>query len=71
MAKGPITEEKIKISGDGAKMSRIANFILLPFSIISDKENIMSAYGNIAFMCFALCSSREHVHIPSHGNVDL
>ena len=40
--------EKVKISGDGAKMSRIANFIVLSFSIISDEEQIMSAYGKKA-----------------------
>jgi hypothetical protein len=40
--------EKVKISGDGAKMSRIANFIVLSFSIISDEEKIMSAYGKKA-----------------------
>lgn len=51
MDKGPITKERIKISGDGAKMSRIANFIVMSFSIISDEEHIMSAYGNEAFFC--------------------
>lgn len=40
--------EKVKISGDGAKMSRIANFIVLSFSIISDEEKIMSPYGKKA-----------------------
>lgn len=42
--------EKIKISGDGAKISRITNFIVLSFSLISDEEQSMSAYGKKALV---------------------
>ena len=37
--------QKIKISGDGAKMSRLTNFIVLSFSLLSDGEKVMSAKG--------------------------
>lgn len=36
---------QIRISGDGAKISRIANFVVLSFSILEDEESVMSAYG--------------------------
>ena len=42
--------EKVKISRDGAKISRIANFIVLSFSLIGDEEQIMSAYGKKALV---------------------
>jgi hypothetical protein len=32
----------VKISGDGAKMSRITNFVVLTFSLLSEGENVMS-----------------------------
>ncbi|XP_028417141.1 uncharacterized protein LOC114541415 [Dendronephthya gigantea] len=37
---------KIKISGDGAVMTRTSNFILLSFSLLQTGENVMSAKGN-------------------------
>jgi len=40
-----ITEAKVRIGGDGAKMSRIASFVVLSFSLLGDEESIMSAYG--------------------------
>ncbi|KAK3743284.1 hypothetical protein QZH41_017319, partial [Actinostola sp. cb2023] len=39
-----ITEAKVRIGGDGAKMSRIASFVVLSFSLLGDEESIMSAY---------------------------
>ena len=51
--------EKIRISGDEAKMSRIANFIVLSFSVISDEEQAMSAYSkkqSISIESRKLCS---------------
>lgn len=37
---------KIKISGDGAKMSRTTNFMLLSFSILQTGDRVMSSKGN-------------------------
>ena len=37
---------KIKINGDGARMTRNSNFILLSFSILQTGESVMSAKGN-------------------------
>ena len=37
---------KIKINGDGFKMTRNSNFILLSFSILQTGESVMSAKGN-------------------------
>ena len=58
MLLGPINEEKVEISGDGAKMSRIANFIVLSFSLLSDGESVMSASGkqkspSCCYYCFS------------------
>ena len=37
---------KIKISGDGAKMTHSSNFILLSFSLLQQTDSVMSARGN-------------------------
>ena len=37
---------QIKISGDGAKMTNNANFILFSFAILRTGESVMSAKGN-------------------------
>ena len=37
---------QIKINGDGARMTRNSNFILLSFSILQTVESVMSAKGN-------------------------
>jgi len=37
---------KIKINGDGARMTRNSNFILLSFSVLQTGESVMSAKGN-------------------------
>jgi len=37
---------KVKISGDGAKMSRTTNFLLLSFSLLQTGEKVMSSKGN-------------------------
>ena len=43
----PINDKiKIKINGDGARMTRNSNFILLSFSILQTEESVMSAKGN-------------------------
>ena len=37
---------KIKVSMDGAKMSRTTNFLILSFCLLQDEENAMSSRGN-------------------------
>lgn len=37
--------QRVKISGDGAKMSRITNFVVLSFSLLSEGEKVMSTKG--------------------------
>ena len=36
---------RIKICGDGTKVSRIANYVCLSFSLLDDEENVLSAKG--------------------------
>ena len=38
---------KVKLSGDGARMSRVSNFILLSFSILQSTDDLLSSKGNI------------------------
>ena len=37
---------KVKLSGDGAKMTRSSNFILISFALLDSSEDVMSAKGN-------------------------
>ena len=37
---------KIKISGDGEKMTRKSSFILLSFSLLQGQNSVMSASGH-------------------------
>jgi hypothetical protein len=37
--------QNIKISGDGAKMSRNTGFVVLSFSILSEGDKVMSTKG--------------------------
>ena len=36
---------KVKISGDGAKMTRLTNFIIISFSILNAEDTVMSSKG--------------------------
>ena len=38
---------KIKISGDGSKVSRISNFVVLSFSVITDDLTLSSKHQNV------------------------
>jgi hypothetical protein len=40
-----LSTQRVKISGDGAKMSRLANFVVLSFSLLCEEEKVMSAKG--------------------------
>lgn len=37
---------RIKLNGDGAKMTRNSNYIILSFSILQSEQDVMSAKGN-------------------------
>ncbi|XP_028410462.1 uncharacterized protein LOC114533075 [Dendronephthya gigantea] len=37
---------KVKVSGDGAKMTRLTNFIVISFSVLNLEETVMSSKGN-------------------------
>ena len=37
--------QRVKVSGDGAKMSRVTNFVALSLSLLSEEEKVMSAKG--------------------------
>ena len=37
---------KVKLSGDGARMSRDSTFILLSLSILQSTEDVLSSNGN-------------------------
>ena len=36
---------KVKISGDGAMMTRLTNFIIISFSILNVEDTVMSSKG--------------------------
>ena len=36
---------KVKISGDGAKITRLTNFIIISFSILNAEDTVMSSKG--------------------------
>jgi hypothetical protein len=42
LGEGPV---KVKVSGDGAKMTRFTNFIVISFSVLNVEETIMSSKG--------------------------
>ncbi|CAB3978408.1 Hypothetical predicted protein [Paramuricea clavata] len=42
----PTFKLDIKLSGDGAKMSRLTNFVVISFSILNNKKDVMSSKGN-------------------------
>lgn len=41
----PPPKYKIKLSGDGAKMTRLTGFIVISFSILNDGDAAMSSKG--------------------------
>jgi hypothetical protein len=44
-------KKKIKISGDGSKVSRISNFVVLSFSVITDDLTLSSKDQNVFLHC--------------------
>ena len=41
----PNLELQVKLSGDGAKMSRLTNFVVISFSVLNNKSDVMSSRG--------------------------
>ena len=37
---------RVKISGDGAKMTRLTGFVIISFSILNDEVSVMSSRGS-------------------------
>ena len=37
---------RVKVNMDGARISRTTNFLILSFSLLQNKENVMSSKGN-------------------------
>lgn len=50
---------KVKLSGDGAHMSRMTNFILLSFTILQKVDDILSSKGNHTIAVINGCESRQ------------
>jgi hypothetical protein len=46
-----ISKIKIRISGDGSKVSRISNFVVLSFSVITDDLTLSSKDQNVFLHC--------------------
>ena len=40
------TVVKVKISGDGAKMTRLTNFIIISSAILNAEDTVMSSKGS-------------------------
>lgn len=54
---------QVKISGDGARMTRNSSFILLSFSLLQAEDDVMSAGGNhtVAIVKGSECSDFERI----------
>ena len=46
MKQGEHETHKVKISGDGEKISRISSYIVMSFSLLADKKEVMSVKGD-------------------------
>ncbi len=51
---------KVKISGDGAKMTRLTNFIIISFSILNAEDTVMSSKGMILLFLTVSVNSVKH-----------
>ena len=38
---------KVKISGDGARMTRLTNFVILSYCVLDESEDVLAAKGYI------------------------
>ena len=39
--------QKVKISGNGAKKSRVSNYIVISFSLLNNEKEVMSCKGKL------------------------
>ena len=46
MKEGEHNSHKVKISGDGAKMSQISSYIVMSFAPLADRKEVMSVKGD-------------------------
>ncbi len=51
---------KVKISGDGVKMTRLTNFIIISFSILNAEDTVMSSKGMILLFLTVSVNSVKH-----------
>lgn len=54
---------KVKLSGDGAKMTRVTSFVILSFSILDDKDSVMSSKGIYYKVYFSIYTASNDSHI--------
>ena len=40
---------EIKVSGDGAKMSRLTSFLVISFSVLNNQSDVMSSKGMVQY----------------------
>ena len=52
---------QIKISGDGSKVSRISNFVVLSFSVITDDLTLSSKDQNVFLHCKLYKEDYDHL----------
>lgn len=50
MTEEEFSKAQIRISGDGAKLSRISSFVVLSITILENNESVMSAHGHVYFI---------------------
>ena len=55
---------KIKFSGDGAKISRTSNFVLLSFGILTKEANVLSGPGilHTHYIYYVVKIPGKHAH---------
>ena len=55
----PDKKLRVKISGDGANMTRVTSFVILSFSRL-DADKVVSSKGNYNNLVSSNCSSTGH-----------
>jgi hypothetical protein len=54
---------KIKISGDGSKISRISNFVVLSFSVITDDLTLSSKDQENLHIMICIWLNKKYKHV--------
>ena len=55
----------LKISGDGARMTRLTGFILLSFALLEDNEDYLSSKGTVTFCMYFMYKNELYVKLQS------